>query len=95
MEIVNHPFVVSLEYAFQTESKLFFVLKFMRGGELYHHLRKFRRFPERTVMFFAGQIVLAIEYLHSLGCLYRDLKPENVLFGEDGYIQVADFGLAK
>lgn len=54
MEIIDHPFLVSLEYAFQTEEKLFFVLKFLRGGELFHHLRKQRRFPESTTMFFAG-----------------------------------------
>ena len=87
--------MVSLEFAFQTEEKLFFVMKFMRGGELFHHLRKSKRFPENTAMFYAASIIYALEYLHKLNCVYRDLKPENILMGEDGYVQVTDFGLAK
>lgn len=70
-------------------------MKFMRGGELFKHLREKRRFPEPTAKFYAGSIILALEYLHKLGVVYRDLKPENILMSEDGYVKLTDFGLAK
>ena len=70
-------------------------MKFMRGGELFKHLREKRRFPEPTAKFYAASIILALEYLHKLGVVYRDLKPENILMSEDGYVKLTDFGLAK
>jgi serum/glucocorticoid-regulated kinase 2 len=73
---------VSLEYAFQTEEKLFFVMKFMRGGELFKHLRDQRRFSEQTAKFYAASVVLAFEYLHAMKVVYRDLKPENILMDD-------------
>jgi serine/threonine protein kinase len=66
-----------------------------RGGELFHHLRKARRFPESTAMFYTAQIIYALEYLHKMKVVYRDLKPENILMSDDGYVQLTDFGLAK
>ena len=57
-----------------------------RGGELYHHLGKLKTFPEETAMFYAASITYALEYLHKMGVVYRDLKPENVLLGDDGYV---------
>ena len=86
---------MSLEYAFRTEEKLFFVMKFMRGGELFKHLRDQRRFSEQTAKFYAGSVVLAFEYLHAMKVVYRDLKPENILLDDQGYVKVTDFGLAK
>lgn len=92
---VNHPFLVNLEFAFQTPEKIFFVMKFMRGGELFQHLRNFRRFPEQQTRFYAMEIILALEYLHSKEIIYRDLKPENILMDDDGHICLTDFGLSK
>ena len=66
-----------------------------RGGELFHHLRKSRRFNEVTARFYTASIIYALEYLHKLNVVYRDLKPENILMGDDGYVQITDFGLAK
>jgi len=71
------------------------VLDFETGGSLFNHLNKHKRFTEREVMFYAAEIVLALEYLHDKGVLYRDLKPENILVGIDGHIKLADFGLSK
>ncbi|CAD8061468.1 unnamed protein product [Paramecium sonneborni] len=95
LEEIDHPFLISLEYAFQTKEKLFFVMKFMRGGELFKHLRDKKRFPEATAQFYAASILLAIEHLHSISVIYRDLKPENILMDEFGYIKMSDYGLAK
>jgi len=62
---------------------------------LFFHLEKKRRFTESEILFYAAEIVLALEYLHREGILYRDLKPENILLAKDGHIKLTDFGLAK
>ncbi|ETO22528.1 protein kinase 2 [Reticulomyxa filosa] len=71
------------------------VLDFFNGGELFFHLKKEGRFSERRSRFYAAEICLALEYLHSKEVVYRDLKPENVLLDADGHVKVADFGLSK
>eukprot|EP01030_Chromulinospumella_sphaerica_P034345 gene34345-biopygen10006 len=81
--------------AFQTADKLFFVLEYCAGGELFFHLGKVGRFAEERAMFYSAQITLALEYVHSLGIVYRDLKPENVLLDEVGNVKLTDFGLSK
>ncbi|ORZ38002.1 kinase-like domain-containing protein [Catenaria anguillulae PL171] len=95
MRNMKHPFLVGLQYAFQTPAKLYLVLDYVNGGELFFHLQRERRFPEDRVRFYAAEIVSALEYLHSLGIMYRDLKPENILLDRDGHIALTDFGLAK
>lgn len=92
---IDHPFLVNMEYVFQNEYRIYFLMKFVKGGELFRHLVEVRMFPENQSKFFAAQVALALAHLHSKGIIYRDLKPENVLVGEDGYLLVADFGLAK
>ncbi|KAL4427052.1 hypothetical protein ABPG74_001007 [Tetrahymena malaccensis] len=95
LEQVNFPFLVNLEYAFQTKEKLFFAMKFVRGGELFFHLKNDKKFKEQRALFYASQILLALEYLHNQDIIYRDLKPENILLDQDGYVKITDFGLAK
>jgi len=95
LEKSKSSFLVSLEYAFQTPSKVFFVMKFMKGGELFQHLKVAKRFEEERAKFYVAEILLGLEYLHNLGVIYRDLKPENVLMDEDGHICITDFGMAK
>lgn len=92
---IDHPFLVNMEYVFQNDYRIYFLMKFVKGGELFRHLVEVRNFPENQSKFFAAQVALALAHLHSKGIIYRDLKPENVLVGEDGYLLVADFGLAK
>ncbi|OQR81359.1 RPS6 protein kinase, partial [Thraustotheca clavata] len=92
---VRHPFIVGLNYAFQTAEKLYFVLDYCAGGELFFHLGKVQRFKEPRAQFYAAEITLAIEYVHNLDIIYRDLKPENVLLDENGHIRLTDFGLSK
>ena len=95
MKNANHPFLINLEYVFQTPGKIFFVMKFMRGGELYTLLSKEKRFSEVRAKFYAIQIILALAHLHTNKIIYRDVKPENILLDDDGYICLADFGLAR
>jgi RAC serine/threonine-protein kinase len=92
---VNHPFIVGLNMAFQTPDQLFFVLDYCAGGELFFHLGKVGRFTEERAKFYAAQIILALEYVHSLDIVYRDLKPENVLIDQLGNVRLTDFGLSK
>ena len=91
----DHPFLVGMRYVFQTEQKIFFVMRFVRGGELFMHLRNVTRFDENRARFYAIQVAMALGHLHSKNIIYRDLKPENILMDEDGYVCLTDFGLAK
>eukprot|EP00535_Pseudo-nitzschia_heimii_P007320 CAMPEP_0197178902 /NCGR_PEP_ID=MMETSP1423-20130617/4025_1 /TAXON_ID=476441 /ORGANISM="Pseudo-nitzschia heimii, Strain UNC1101" /LENGTH=784 /DNA_ID=CAMNT_0042628721 /DNA_START=383 /DNA_END=2734 /DNA_ORIENTATION=+ len=95
LSAVNHPFIMKLHYAFQTPDKLYLVLDYCPGGELFFHLSRFRRFPERVARFYAAELLLALGHLHKRGIIYRDLKPENVLLDADGHVKLGDFGLAK
>jgi serum/glucocorticoid-regulated kinase 2 len=95
LSVVNHPFIMKLHYAFQSPDKLYLVLDYCPGGELFFHLSRFRRFPERVARFYSAELLLAIGHLHKRGIIYRDLKPENVLLDADGHVKLGDFGLAK
>jgi ribosomal protein S6 kinase alpha-1/2/3/6 len=92
---INHPFIVHLNYAFQTEGKLYLILDFLKGGDLFGRLAKEVMFTEEDVKFYMAELVLALDHLHSLGIIYRDLKPENILLDYDGHIALTDFGLSK
>ena len=95
LQSLDHPFLVGMIFCFQTVERIYFVMPFIRGGELFQHLRTCRYFPEDKVRFYAASIGLALDYLHSKGIIYRDIKPENILIGEDGYLKLIDFGMAK
>jgi len=92
---ITHPFIVKLHYAYQTEGKVYLVLDFLRGGDLFTRLSKEVMFTERDVQFYLAELSLALDHLHSLGIVYRDLKPENILLDSDGHIALTDFGLSK
>ena len=97
LESVNrHPFVVKLFYAFQDHEKLYLILEYAQGGELFTHLAQERMFAEEVASFYMAEMVLALEHLHSnLGVIYRDLKPENCLLDAEGHLLLTDFGLSK
>eukprot|EP00742_Colponemidia_sp_Colp-10_P002589 GILJ01002765.1.p1 GENE.GILJ01002765.1~~GILJ01002765.1.p1 ORF type:complete len:624 (+),score=104.09 GILJ01002765.1:432-2303(+) len=92
---VKHPFIIGLKYSFQTPEKLYLVLDFLHGGELFFHLKRQKRFSEDAVRFYSSEIILALEHLHSMNVVHRDIKPENILLDSEGHICLADFGLAK
>ncbi|KAL8169044.1 UNVERIFIED_CONTAM: Ribosomal protein S6 kinase alpha-5 [Gekko kuhli] len=93
--IRQSPFLVTLHYAFQTDTKLHLILDYINGGELFTHLSQREKFTEDEVRIYIGEIVLALEHLHKLGIIYRDIKLENILLDSDGHVVLTDFGLSK
>lgn len=91
----SFPFIVQLAFSFKDTSNLYMILEFVNGGEMFSYLRHIGRFSEPQSRFYSSQIVLVLEYLHSLDIIYRDLKPENLLLDSQGYLKVTDFGFAK
>ncbi|OMJ27878.1 Serine/threonine-protein kinase Sgk1 [Smittium culicis] len=94
-QVVNHPFLVGLEYAFQSSTKLYFCLDYINGGELFYHLQNDICFSENRTRFYVAEISSAIGYLHDFDIIYRDLKPENCLLDQYGHLRIVDFGLVK
>jgi protein kinase X len=93
--LVKHPFIINLYWATHNDKFLYMLLEYVCGGELFSYLRNAVKFSNDTAVFFAAEIVSALEYLHSLSIIYRDLKPENLLLDRDGHIRICDFGFAK
>ncbi|XP_063385105.1 RAC serine/threonine-protein kinase [Cydia fagiglandana] len=91
----KHPFLTALRFSFQTADRVFFVMEYANGGELFFHLSRERSFTEDRARFYGAEIVSALGYLHSEGIIYRDLKLENLLLDKDGHVKIADFGLCK
>ncbi|KNC53425.1 AGC/AKT protein kinase [Thecamonas trahens ATCC 50062] len=92
---IKHPFLLHLQYSFQTPEKLYLVMDYINGGELFFHLSNEGFFPEEQAKFYTAELVLALDHLHSHNILYRDLKPENVLLDAEGHVRLCDFGLCK
>jgi len=95
LESLQHPFLMTLRYAFQSKEKLYFVLDYIQGGELFFHLKNQRRFGEDVARVYVAEIAMALGHLHGLGIVYRDLKPENILLDDAGHVCLTDFGLSK
>ena len=95
LEKLKSPFVVQLHYAFQTPDKVYFIVDYMHGGDLFLHLRKDHKFKESRAKFYIAQWILALKDMHKLGIIYRDLKLENIMLDKDGNIKLTDFGLSK
>ena len=90
---------MNMNYVFQTDDRIYFIMRFVRGGEFHTYLSRIQsdppRFPEEHARFYAIQVALAIGHLHNIKIVYRDLKAKNILMDEDGYICLTDFGMAK
>ena len=95
LQNIHCPFLVHLIFAFQTQDKLYMVLDYMAGGELFFWLKKDRKFSENRVRLYTAEITIALEALHQADIVYRDLKPENILLDSVGHLRLTDFGLAK
>lgn len=92
---VQHPFIVKLHYAFQTEGKVYLILDFLRGGDLFTRLSKEIMFTEEDVKFYLAELALALDHLHKIGIIYRDLKPENILLDASGHVTLTDLVFLK
>ncbi|KAI9099282.1 kinase-like domain-containing protein [Phlyctochytrium arcticum] len=95
LEQIDFPFLVSMLGTFQDCANLYFVMEYVQGGELFSYLRRCGRFPNHVARFYAAEVVMAFEHLHSKDVIYRDLKPENLLIDARGNIKITDFGFAK
>ncbi|XP_035541728.1 probable serine/threonine protein kinase IRE4 isoform X3 [Juglans regia] len=92
---VRNPFVVRFFYSFTCRDNLYLVMEYLNGGDLYSLLRNVGCLEEDVARIYVAELVLALEYLHSLGIVHRDLKPDNILIAHDGHIKLTDFGLSK
>jgi len=95
LRAIQHPFIVFAYHGFQDERNVYMVLDYVAGGMLISHLRKEGKFAPDNTRFYAAQIVMALQYLHSMGIVYRDLRPENLILDTTGYLKMVDFGYAK
>jgi serine/threonine protein kinase len=92
---LDNPFIAQLHYAFTTEKKLYLVMDFMEGGDLYFHIEKEKKFTISRAKFYIAQVILAVEYLHKNGIVKRAIKPEDIVIDDKGYLKLLDIGLAK
>ncbi|XP_068658324.1 probable serine/threonine protein kinase IREH1 [Aristolochia californica] len=92
---VRNPFVVRFFYSFTCQENLYLVMEYFNGGDLYSLLRNLGCLDEEVARIYIAEVVLALEYLHSLRVVHRDLKPDNLLIAHDGHIKLTDFGLSK
>ena len=96
LQKTQHPFIVHLNFAFQTENNIYLVMEYLPGGDIYQLLKKNIRFSEESACFYIAEVILALDYLHKeMNLIYRDLKPENILLSASGHIKLTDFGLSK
>jgi len=95
MTLTDHPFILKLHNSYYDERYVYLLLELCLGGELFMYLRKYNKFNEQQARFYAASIVFAFEHLHSKSIVYRDLKPENLMLDDVGFLKVVDFGLAK
>ena len=91
----GNRWIVGLKYSFQDEVNLYLVMEFLQGGDLMTLLIKRNTLSEEEARFYIAEMILAIESVHKMGYIHRDLKPDNILIGRDGHIKLSDFGLCK
>ncbi|KAG0222819.1 Serine/threonine kinase [Mortierella sp. GBA43] len=91
----RHPFLTTLHCCFQTETRLYFVMEYIRGGDLMMHIQRDKRFGDKRAKFYGCEVLLALQYFHKNNIVYRDLKLDNILLTLDGHIRIADYGLCK
>ncbi|OMJ76639.1 hypothetical protein SteCoe_23941 [Stentor coeruleus] len=95
LSYVKHPFIVGLNYAFQTPEKLFLILDYCPGGDLGFQITREKKFDEFRARIYVCEVLLALEELHRRDIIYRDLKPDNIVLDEEGHAMLTDFGLSK
>jgi serine/threonine protein kinase len=88
-------FIVNIRYAFQDRETLYLASDLLTGGDLRFHIGKKKRFTENETRFMMGCLILGLEYMHSQSVIHRDMKPENIIMEENGYLRITDFGISK
>lgn len=95
LEKINNPFVIKLEFAFQSESSLFLITEFGQGGDLFYHLQMHKKMELDRIKLYLAELIIGLEGIHQNKMVYRDMKPENILIDKYGHIKITDFGLSK
>lgn len=95
MALMDNPWVVRLLYSFQDDKNLYLVMDFLQGGDLMTILMRYDILTEEQTRFYIAETAMAINSVHQLQYVHRDLKPDNILIGKDGHIKLSDFGLCK
>jgi serine/threonine kinase 38 len=95
MSKIKSPWIVELKSSFQEDDYLFLIMEYLPGGDLMNYLILKDILSEEDAKFYIAEIILAIESIHKLDCIHRDIKPDNILIGKDGHIKLSDFGLSK
>lgn len=95
LQATQFPFLIHMVFYFSDSNNLYFVTPYIPGGDLWQFLRQCKKLSEESSIFYATQIILALEYLHFMDIIYRDLKPENIFINSDGYIKLGDLGFCK
>ncbi|OMJ79085.1 hypothetical protein SteCoe_20943 [Stentor coeruleus] len=95
LKSIKHPFIIPLEWSFQSKTHIYMILEYCPYGDFTHIMNHFKILNENAARFYLSEIILAIEYLHSMNIIYRDLKPSNILVDKYGHAKLADFSLAK
>jgi hypothetical protein len=91
----SHPFIVNLADAFQSDSRLYLLMDYAQGGDLFHHLTLSTRFSETRSQLYLAEVASALGHIHAHNIIYSDLKPENVLLDEAGHVKLTDFGMCS
>ena len=95
LALANNPWIVELKCSFQDENHLYLVMEYLQGGDLMTLLMEKDILSEEMSRFYIAETILAIESVHNLNYIHRDLKPDNLIIGKDGHIKLSDFGLCK
>lgn len=95
LALQGSPFIVKMYGNLYQKKTFYFIMEYINGGDLFFHIRKSRAFSLERSKFYAAELLLAIEFMHQNGVIYRDLKPENVLIDSEGHIKIIDFGLSN
>jgi len=95
MSKAKSPWIVDLKASFQEDDFLYLVMEFLPGGDFMNLLIKKDKLTEEEAKFYTAEIILAVESIHKLDCIHRDIKPDNILIDKNGHIKLSDFGLAK
>ena len=95
MSKIKSPWIVDLKASFQEDDYLFLVMEFCQGGDFMNLLIKKDILTEKEAKFYIAELILAVDSIHKLNCIHRDIKPDNILIDKNGHIKLSDFGLAK
>lgn len=95
LSTIYHPFIVNMYATFQDVDNVYIVMDYCSCGDFRSQLQYMKDITEEQIKFFAGCIILGLEYIHSKGIIHRDLKPENIICDDKGFLRISDFGIAK